>query len=184
MLARPPNEPKRNSGKTGRRRLCPAELALREPKAAADHARRYGTVAAAVPSSLLGPPGWFTPDLRTTWTRIIEAAPAGMLIAADHPAVVAYALAIFEHDRFARRIALRKTPAPAALARQLRLLASEVRAAASHLGLSIYQRTRLALPPPPIEPDEFAKFDVILPDGTRVPYALPGVVSLKKVQTS
>jgi hypothetical protein len=171
MSPRSPNEPKRNSGKTGRRRLTPAELALREPKAAADHARRYGTIAAAVPLCLPDPPRWFTAELRTTWTQIIEAAPIGMLTAADHPSIVAYALAIFEHDRFARRIAARKNPASAPLARQLRLLAAEVRAAASHLGLSIYQRTRINLPlPPPGEPDEFARFDVILPDGTRVPY--------------
>jgi hypothetical protein len=171
MSARSPNEPKRNSGKTGRRRLTPAELALREPKAATDHARRYGTIAAAVPPSLPDPPVWFTPELCLIWTQIIEAAPIGLLTAADHPAVVAYALAIFEHDRLARPVAARKTPAPAPLARQLRLLAAEVRAAASHLGLSIYQRTRINLPlPPPAEPVEFARFDVILPDGTRVPY--------------
>jgi hypothetical protein len=143
--------PKRASGRTGRRRLSPAELALREPKAATDHVRRYGAVAAGAPPPLPDPPGWFTPELRTTWTQIVEAAPIGMLTAADHPAVVAYALAIFEHDRFARRIAARKTPAPAPLARQLRLLAVELRAARKDLGLPAYDRGRIALPPPPPE---------------------------------
>jgi hypothetical protein len=143
--------PKRASGRTGRRRLSPTELALREPKAATDHARRYGAVAAAAPAPvpLPGPPVWFTPELCLIWTQIVEAAPIGMLTAADHPAVTVYVMAIREHDRLARRIAARKTPTAAALARQLRLLAVEVRAAASHLGLSIYQRTRISLPPPP-----------------------------------
>ena len=144
--------PKRASGRTGQRRLSPAEVALLDPKERKKHARRYGAAATTSSSSPLpDPPVWFTPELRTTWERIIEAAPIGMLTAADHPAVVAYALAILEHDRLARRIAARKTPTPAPLARQLRLLASEVRAAATHLGLSIYQRTRIALPPPPPE---------------------------------
>ena len=141
--------PKRSAGRTGRRRLSPAELALREPKAATDHVRRYGAVAAGAAPPLPDPPGWFTPELRTIWTQIIAAAPIGMLTAADHPAVTTYVIAIREHDRLARRIAARKTPTTAALARQLRLLAVEVRAAASHLGLSIYQRTRISLPPPP-----------------------------------
>jgi hypothetical protein len=140
-------EPKRNSGRTGRRRLSPAELALREPKAATDHARRYGAIAAAVPSPLPDPPGWFTPELCLIWTQILEAAPIGMLTAIDYPAITAYAVAIREYDRLGRRIAARKTPTPAPLTRQLRLLAAEVRAAASHLGLSIYQRTRISLPP-------------------------------------
>jgi hypothetical protein len=146
--------PKRASGRTGRRRLSPAELALREPKAMTDHVRRYGAIAAAVPPSLPDPPGWFTPELCLIWTQIVEAAPSGMLTATDYPAVTAYVMAIREHDRLARRIAARKTPAPAPLARQLRLLAIEVRAAASHLGLSIYQRTRISLPPPPLEPSD------------------------------
>ena len=70
---------------------------------------------------------------------------------------------------------VRKTPTTAALSRQLRLLAQEVRAAATHLGLPIYQRTRISLPPPlPDEPvSAFRRFDTILPDGRRVPYAGP-----------
>ena len=101
--------PKRTSGRTGRRRLSPAEMALLDPKERKKHARRYGAAATTSSSPLPDPPVWFTPELRTTWVRIIEAAPIGMLTAADHPAVVAYALAILEHDRLARRIAARKT---------------------------------------------------------------------------
>jgi hypothetical protein len=128
--------PKRASGRTGRRRLSPAETALLDPKEQRKHSRRYGATT-TMSSSLPDPPAWFTPELRTIWAQIIAAAPIGMLTAIDHPAVAAYALAILEHDRLARRIAARKTPTPAPLARQLRLLASEVRAAASHLGLSL-----------------------------------------------
>jgi hypothetical protein len=142
---------KRTSGRTGRRRLSPAELALRDPKAAADHVRRYGAVAAGAPPPLPDPPGWFTPELPATWTQIIAAAPIGMLTAIDYPAVIAYAMGIREYDRLARRIAARKTPAPAPLARQLRLLAAELRAARKDLGLPAYDRGRIALPPPPPE---------------------------------
>ena len=142
---------------------------MREPKAATDHARRYGTTTAAVPPPLPHPPMWFTPELRTTWTQIVEAAPIGMLTAVDYPAVIAYAVAIREYDRLARRIAARKTPAPTPLARQLRLLAAEVRAAASHLGLSIYQRTRISLPPPPPElPDNVHLRSVTLVEAGKV----------------
>ena len=86
-----------------------------------------------------------------TWTQIIAAAPVGMLTAIDYPAVIAYAMGIREYDRFARRIAARKTPAPPPLARQLRLLAAELRAARKDLGLPAYDRGRIALPPPPPE---------------------------------
>lgn len=144
--------PKRTSGRTGRRRLSPAELALLDPKEQRKHARRYGIAAIPPsPSPLPPPPSWFNAELRTIWEQIIASAPAGMLAAADHPAAVAYAVAVREHDRLAQRIAVRKNPVPAPLARQLRLLATEVRAAASHLGLSIGQRTRISLPPPPPE---------------------------------
>ena len=143
--------PKRASGRTGRRRLRPAELALREPKAATDHVRRYGAVAAGASPPLPDPPGWFTPELRMIWTQIIAAAPIGMLTAIDYPAVIAYTMGIREYERLARRIAARKTPAPAPLARHLRLLAAELRAARKDLGLPAYDRGRIALPPPPRE---------------------------------
>jgi hypothetical protein len=126
---------------------------LLDPKEQKKHAKRHGISlsAATTTTALPDPPSWFTAELRLMWTQIVMAAPSGMLTAADHPAVVTYAMAILEHDRLARRIAARKTPAPAALTRQLRLLAVEVRAAATHLGLSIYQRSRISRPPPPPE---------------------------------
>ena len=168
-------EPKRNSGRTGRRRLSPAELAIRDRKAAGDHRRRYGPTTDVVSDKLPPPPSWFGPELAKIWSEIVATSPPGILTAADHPAVVAYAVAVREHDRLARRIAARKTPTTAALSRQLRLLAAEVRAAGSHLGLSNYQRSRITVPPPP--PQEpvsaFRRFDTILPDGRRVPYAGP-----------
>jgi hypothetical protein len=175
-MSTPPHEPKRNSGRTGRRRLSPAELAVRDPQATIDHVRRYGvaSTAAAGSPALPGPPAWFTPELWAIWVQIIEAAPIGMLTAADHPAVVAYALTVFEHDRLARAIVADTSPPSAVLSRQLRLLAGELRSAATHLGLSVYQRSRLAPPPPLDEPDEFARFDLILADGTRVPHNKTG----------
>ena len=162
-------EPKRNSGRTGRRRLGPAELAIRDRKAAGDHRRRYGPTTSMVSDKLPPPPSWFGPELAEIWREIVATSPPGILTAADHPAVVAYAVAVREHDRLAQRIARRKTPTTAPLSRQLRLLAQEVRAAATHLGLSIYQRIRIALPPPPPElPDNPHLRSVTLVEAGRV----------------
>jgi hypothetical protein len=122
-----------------------------------------------VSDKLPPPPSWFGPELAEIWREIVATSPPGILTAADHPAVVAYAVAVREHDRLAQRIARRKTPTTAPLSRQLRLLAQEVRAAATHLGLSIYQRTRIALPPPPPElPDNPHLRSVTLVEAGRV----------------
>src|SRR5215469_13537747 len=60
-----PPQPKRNSGRTGRRRLTEAEAALRGQHAMADHRRRYGE---QEPTTRLpplpDPPAWFTAELR------------------------------------------------------------------------------------------------------------------------
>jgi hypothetical protein len=98
------------------------------------------------------------------------------LTVADHPAMIAYALAVYEHERLARRIATRKSPAPAALVRQWRSLAGELRVARKDLGLPAYDRARITLPPSlPDEPQsEFMKFDVVMSDGTRIRHVPPG----------
>ena len=66
-----------------------------------------------------------------------------MLAAADHPAVLAYCVAIAEHRRLAERVAKRRTPAPAPLARQLRLLAAEIRDAGRYLVTEGYASMKL-----------------------------------------
>jgi hypothetical protein len=63
MPARLPNEPKRNSGKTERRRHTLEEARLAGPKAAYEHQRLYGSAPALPP--LPEPPEWFGAALVT-----------------------------------------------------------------------------------------------------------------------
>jgi hypothetical protein len=141
-------------GRTGRRRLTPAELALRDRKAQRQAEQRYSTKKVALGTSPLGdPPPWFNSRLQEIWQGIANSAPSGVLTAADHPAVITYAMAIYEYQRLAERAAVRKTPAPPEQSRQLRLLGNEMRAAGTYLGLSLAERARLGQPEPPPEPD-------------------------------
>jgi hypothetical protein len=180
MPAHLPNEPKRNSGRTGRRRLSPAELALREPKAAIDHRRRYGTATAPVLSSPLhDPPAWFTPSLTEIWHNTIAAAAPGALAAIDCHNLAVYCVAVETHRRLAQRLIGEGDPS-VELERRVRLAGVELGRSAKALALLPVDRSKIPVTPP-VEPDEFAQFDTILPDGSRVP---SGIVSLRKVQTN
>ena len=72
-----PLKPKRNSGRTGHRRLTAVEAALRGQHAIADHRRRYGNELPANAIPTLGPPAWFTPELRAQALEVINANPYG-----------------------------------------------------------------------------------------------------------
>jgi hypothetical protein len=158
-----PPQPKRNSGRTGRRRHTEAEAALVGPKAAYEHRRLYGPTAAA-PPLLPDPPAWFTADLRTIWEATIAAAPPGLLAAVDQPNLVAYCLAIDTHQRLARQVA-RRASLSKELERRLRLAAAEVGRVAKLLSLVPYDRVKLELPPPPPTVDPHQEFDTLYPDG-------------------
>jgi hypothetical protein len=80
---------KRNSGRTGRRRLTLAQTAQRGPKAVRDYQRRYrlevvvtGKAEPEAPRSaddLRDPPDWLTAEQKKIWRYIIEAAAPGAL---------------------------------------------------------------------------------------------------------
>src|SRR5215472_15574536 len=84
MLAMPdrlsdPPRAKRNSGRTGRRRMTAAQAALSGQHAVADHRRRYGQQGpTSVMPALPGPPAWFSPELIEIWRATVGAAPQGM----------------------------------------------------------------------------------------------------------
>jgi hypothetical protein len=168
------SQPKRNSGRTGRRRHTAAEAALVGPQAAYEHRRLYGGQGptTALPP-LPDPPSWFSTELKAIWGATIAAAPPGLLSAIDAPNLVAYCLAIDVHHRLARQAA-RRVSLSKELERRLRFAAAEVGRASKTLGLVPFDRTRIPIPPPVVEGPPLSvheRFDTILPDGKVVPYA-------------
>ena len=105
-MPQPPNsraEPKRNSGRTGRRRLTAAEAALNGPKAAYEHRRLYSDQGPRQPLPTLGePPAWFSPALADIWNGILTAAPPGLLAAIDTDNLISYCAAVDSHRRLAQ----------------------------------------------------------------------------------
>jgi hypothetical protein len=164
---------KQPSGRSGRRRHTIAEARLAGPKALAAHRRLYGEPPPSGAPLALDPPAWLPPVLRPIWDEVITVAPPGVLGAIDQTALVSYVATIFEQRRFVARLSRRKTPPTGALLRQFRLLAIELRDAGRHLGFSLAERTKLAAPIAPAEglDNPFMRFDTILPDGRRIPYA-------------
>src|SRR5215472_8893175 len=109
MLAMPdrlsdPPRAKRNSGRTGRRRMTAAQAALSGQHAVADHRRRYGQQGpTSVMPALPGPPAWFSPELIEIWRATVGAAPQGMLAGVDYANLIAYCVAVDMHHRLARQ---------------------------------------------------------------------------------
>jgi hypothetical protein len=169
-------------GRTGRRRYSEAEARLIGPKAAYEHKRLYGDAPAPAWSPLSDPPGWFSPDLLGIWHDTIAAAAPGSLAAIDHANLVAFCGTVLTHQRLSQRLAGEGDPS-AELERRVRLAGVELGRASKVLGIQPVDRSKIPVTPP-VEFDEFAAFDVILPDGTRMPHPRTGVVTLRKVQTS
>jgi phage terminase small subunit len=165
-------------GRTGRRRYTAAEARLIGPEALARHKRQYGEPPAPLLSLLPEPPEWFTPSLTEIWHNTLAAAAPGALTALDYDNLVAYCVAAETYRRLAQRLTGEDEPS-AELERRTRLAGVELGRSSKVLGILPYDRSRIGITPT-VEPDEFAQFDTILPDGTRV----PGVVSLKKVKTN
>jgi P27 family predicted phage terminase small subunit len=146
------------------------------------HRRRYGTAPSAADRTTgeLGtPPPWLDADAQAAWRRIVEAAPPDLLRAIDAGLIEALAVAMTRHRRWVTLLQqawLRPPIDPQAVAmidRQAHRAASQIAALATTLGLSPAARSRIAVPAPPAEDADnpYMRFDTILPDGRRVPYA-------------
>jgi len=174
-MPQPPNsraEPKRNSGRTGRRRLTAAEAALNGPKAAYEHRRLYSDQGPRQPLPTLGePPAWFSPALADIWNGILTAAPPGLLAAIDTDNLISYCAAVDSHRRLAQAAAVLQPGEllPERLERRLRVAGAAVAQAAKALALQPYDRNRLVLPAPAPEPGS-----AIIPEGLRHLIVLPG----------
>lgn len=176
MAIQPGKPSKRNSGRTGTRRLTLDQAAARGIESLRDYQRRYGKPAALPPISD-GAPSWFTEDLQTIWEEVLAAAPAGAFAQADTPSLVVYCVAIWTHRRLARQMISEDDPM--ALEPRLRVAASEVHASARALGLRPADRGKIETASPSRSAtaaaesteNEFTRFDIVQPDGTRVPHS-------------
>jgi phage terminase small subunit len=149
-----PAPPKRNSGRTGHRRLTAAEAAMRGD--ARHHRLRYGTAptAAALTTGLLpaaAPPAWLDSEEAEAWARIIADAPSGLLKATDSDLVAALAEAVVRHRRavLAHRKLAKRTSDEAVMAPRRNAIRAALRdmlAVASTLCLPPGYRSRLTLP--------------------------------------
>ena len=82
------SESKRGSGRTGRRRLTPAEVALLSPGEQKKWRRRHGLEprsgaergAPASPLTRAHMPAWLSLRQRELWLQTVLAAPAGLLL--------------------------------------------------------------------------------------------------------
>ena len=135
-----PGLPKRNSGRTGRRRLSEAEVVLRGPQALAKHRARHGRPIAAgnpVPPA----PAWFTAPMLTIWHDVLVTAPDGVLHQADYANLVVLVRAIHAHNTLAAAWLAYQTAEPPMLPppeleRRVRLAGAEVNRASTVLGLT------------------------------------------------
>jgi hypothetical protein len=141
-----PDGLKRNSGRTGHRRLTEAEVAQRDQHAAADHRRRYGQALPVNDMPMPEPPEWFTPELRTIWHTTLTAAPEGLLRAVDATNLRVLCVAVDLHERLTRQLLESEGPPDADLVRQLRSIGSEVGRSFRILGLNPPERARIGLP--------------------------------------
>jgi phage terminase small subunit len=151
-------------GRTGRRRYTAAEARLIGAKAVYEHRRLYGDAALAL-SPLPDPPDWFTPALAEIWHHTLAAAAPGSLAALDYDNLVAYCVAAMTYRRLAQRLTGEDDPT-VGLERRVRAAAIELGRASKALGILPYDRSKIPVTPT-VEPDEFAQFDTILPDGRR-----------------
>jgi phage terminase small subunit len=160
-------------GRTGRRRHSEAEARFIGPKALGQHKRLYGERPPLPP--LPDPPEWFTPSLAEIWQNTLAAAAPGALVALDYDNLTAYCVAAETYRRLAQRLTGSPDP-PVELERRVRLAGAELGRASKALG--ILPADRVKIPAAPHQPEgpqsELMRFDMILPDGRRIPYTPPG----------
>src|SRR5271165_6915790 len=119
-------KPKRNSGRSGPRRLTEAEVAQRDRQAAADHRRRYGRPLPVNDAPMPRSPAWFTTEQIAIWQRILVTAPPGLLRAGDADNLAVLCAAIDLHQRLTRKLAATVDVPSADLIQQLRQVGAEV----------------------------------------------------------
>jgi hypothetical protein len=168
MTAPPPSPPKRNSGRTGRRRMSETEAVFRGPKALYDHRRNHGRPIGAG-NPMPPAPAWFTAPMRTIWDDVLATAPPGVLHQADYANLVVLVRAIHAHNTLAAAWLAYQTAEPpmlppAELERRVRLAGAEVNRASTVLGLTAGRHLPGApAEPAPAEANPHLAFRVIRP---------------------
>jgi hypothetical protein len=163
---------KRNSGRTGQRRLTEAEVAQRDKQAVADHRRRYGEPLVENTSPMPNPPTWFTKELKDILAATLAGAPPDLLQAGDFENLVTLCLAVRTHRQVAKEMLAQSADAlPAereALERRLRFASSAVGRISKTLGLTPPERARIGLPATREKnrTDEWAPFPTVI-DGAK-----------------
>jgi phage terminase small subunit len=152
------SESKRGSGRTGRRRLTPAEVAVLSPGEQRKWRRRQGleprpgavSGAPAAPLTHAHVPAWLSPRQRELWLQTVLAAPAGLLLPIDAPLVAAYCveLDIFEEAE-RRRAAADDAKITLEYTRIVRQTAGSLVQLAAALCLTPPTRAKVAPPPQP-----------------------------------
>jgi hypothetical protein len=165
MALPPPAAPKRNSGRTGRRRLTEGEAALRGPKMLHEHHRLYG-LAIGSGGSMPPPPAWFTEPMVKLWDEVIFAAPAGVLHRVDYQNVVVLVGAMHRHSVLLAawleyQVATPPMLPPSDLERRVRLAGAEINRASAILGLVPVRRSGVPEPGEPVDP--FMRFVMVAP---------------------
>ena len=172
MANRSPSPEKRGSGKTGRRRLSPGEVALLSPGEQRKWHRRHGLVAPPEAGTRAGLsaawPAWLSPRQRALWRETVDRAPPGLLQPIDAPLLTAYVVQLSIFEDGARRGAARADPKKAGDdARLLRQTATSLAQLAAALCLTPLLRARVAAPTEPERPapddrwGELKRFPVI-----------------------
>jgi hypothetical protein len=145
-----PDGGKRNSGRTGNRRLTAAEVAQRDQHAVADHLRRYGAPLIENTAPMPGPPAWFSRELKDIFIATLAGAPPGLLRAGDFENLVTLANAVLVHRHVAQEMWAQAPDASPqereALERRLRFASSAVGRISKTLGLTPPERARIGLP--------------------------------------
>jgi hypothetical protein len=160
-------QPKRNSGRTGRRRMTEAEAAFRGPEALRKHRARHGRPVGPG-NPMPDPPEWFSPALLAIWHETLATAPARRLHAADRARLIVLVVAVHQHHTAsATWLSYQMTeppiPAPAEVERRMRTAAALVLQASEIMGLSWRARegTLPAAPDAAVEENPHMRFRLI-----------------------